>query len=325
MAGATPAATEGAVPKIELHVHLEGTVRPPRLLEIARRNGMPALPADAYEFTGFAGFVRTWMATTGALRTAADFREIVVDYAGEAASHGCVYVEGIFSPVERVRRGATWDEVFEGFCDGAAEARERHGVEVRLTPDLSRGGTVDEAMETVRWCARFRDRGVVGVGLGGPESVPAEGLVGAFRVARDEGLAAVPHAGETEGPASVRFALDRLGAVRIRHGTRAVDDPALVADLAARGTVLDVCLTSNVRIGVVASLEEHPLPQLVEAGVRCSVSTDDPGILGTDLAREHALATSLGVGSGAIWAAALGGALCDDETRARLALLAGGG
>ena len=138
-------------PKIELHVHLEGTVRPHTLLEIARRNDY-ALPADSveglqalYEFRDFAHFIEVWILTTNALLTALDFQQVVVDYAKEAASHGAVYVEGIFSPAERARRGVDWDEIYGGYCDGADEARERYGVEVRLTPDIPRGFGLDEA------------------------------------------------------------------------------------------------------------------------------------------------------------------------------------
>src|SRR6059036_2095337 len=137
-------------PKIELHVHLEGTVRPKTLLEIAGRNDYP-LPADTeeglaelYDFRDFAHFIEVWILTTNALRTAEDFRQVVVDYAAEAASHGAVYVEGIFSPAERIARGVEWDEIFGGYCDGAQEAEELHGVRVRLTPDICRGAS-DEA------------------------------------------------------------------------------------------------------------------------------------------------------------------------------------
>src|SRR5204863_7497680 len=140
------------------------------LLEIARRNDYP-LPADTveglaelYEFRDFAHFIEVWILTTNALQRAQDFRQVVVDYAAEAAAHGAVYVEGIFSPAERVRRGVAWDEIFSGYCDGAEEARERHGVEVRLTPDIVRGFTLEEAESVVRHAARYRDRGVVGVG-----------------------------------------------------------------------------------------------------------------------------------------------------------------
>ena len=310
-----------AFPKIELHVHLEGTVRPDTLRAIAKRNDY-ALPDDLeslYRFRDFTHFIEVWILTTNALQTDEDWRQMVVDYTAEAASHGCVYLEGIFSPAERVRRGCDWEEIYEGVCAGAEEARERHGVEVRLTPDIPRGFTQEEARATVEWAGRFRDRGVVGVGLGGLEArFPPEPYEDAFRLAKSLGLGSVPHAGEAAGAASVGGALEALGADRIRHGIRAVEDSGLVAELAGRGTVLDVCPFSNLRTGVVASFEEHPLPQLVAAGVRCSISTDDPAMFDTDLTRDYEAAASLGVSPRAAYEAGLAGALCDDETRRRL-------
>jgi aminodeoxyfutalosine deaminase len=312
-------------PRIELHVHLEGTVRPPALLAIARRNGI-GLPADSvdglaalYRFRDFTHFIDVWVMTTAALRRDIDFQQVVADYAREAAGHGAVYVEGIFSPAEPVRRGTDWDEVFSGYCDGVAEAAERFGVTVRLTPDIPRGFSQDEAEQTVRLAARYRERGVVGIGLGGLEvEFPPEPYAPAFRLARELGLGSVPHAGEVAGPASIRGALEALSADRIRHGIRAIEDATLVEELAARGTVLDVCLTSNVATGAVSSLAEHPLPRLVAAGVRCSLSTDDPAMFGTDLGREHGIAASLGVGERELYEAAVAGALCDEPLRTRL-------
>jgi len=308
-------------PKIELHVHLEGTVRPQTLREIARRNDY-ALPDDLeslYRFRDFAHFIEVWVLTTNALRTEADFRQMVVDYAREAAVHGAVYLEGIFSPAERVRRDVAWEEIFEGVCAGAQEARELHGVEIRLTPDITRGFTQEEARATVEWAARYRDRGVVGVGLGGLEAeFPPEPYAEVFRLARSLGLGSVPHAGEAAGAASVRAALEDLDADRIRHGIRAVEDASLVAELAGRGTVLDVCPISNLRTGVVRSLETHPLPQLAAAGVRCSISTDDPAMFDTDLTRDYEAAAALAVSPRDAYAAGLAGALCDEETRGRL-------
>jgi aminodeoxyfutalosine deaminase len=308
-------------PKIELHVHLEGTVRPETLREIAKRNDY-ALPEDLeslYAFRDFAHFIEVWILTTNALRTEADFRQMVVDYAEEAASHGAVYFEGIFSPAERVRRGCEWQEIYDGVCAGAQEASELHGVEVRLTPDIPRGFSQEEAHATVEWAARYRDRGVVGVGLGGLEAeFPPGPYADVFRLARELGLGSVPHAGEAAGADSVRGALEDLGADRLRHGIRAVEDSGLVAELAGRGTVLDVCPLSNLRTGVVRSLEEHPLPQLVAAGVRCSISTDDPAMFDTDLTRDYEAAASLGVSPRAAYEAGLAGALCGDATRERL-------
>jgi aminodeoxyfutalosine deaminase len=327
--GAVPAAgiiSAVTFPKIELHVHLEGTVRAATLLEIARRNDV-ALPADTaeglaglYEFTDFAHFIKVWMLTTSALRTAADFRQVVVDYAAEAASHGAVYIEGIFSPSEPVARGAAWDDVFTGYCDGAAEARELHGVQVRLTPDVTRGMPLGAAEQTATYAVKYAGRGIAGLGLGGSEADYApQPYARAFDIARSGGLGSVPHAGEVAGPESVRGALDVLHADRLRHGIRAIEDPGLVRELAERGTVLDVCPISNLRTKAVASLAEHPLPALVSAGVACSVSTDDPAMFGTDLSADYAAALELGVSPADCYAAGVRGALCDDSTREWLA------
>jgi aminodeoxyfutalosine deaminase len=318
-------AMTGVCPKIELHVHLEATVRPSTLLEIARRNDYP-LPvstveelAQLYRYRDFAHFIEVWVLTSNVLRRYDDFRQVVVDYAAEARRHGAVYLEGIFSPIERVWRGVGWDELFAGYCDGAQEARERHGVEVRLTPDITLGASLDDALAAVRHAIAYRDRGIVGVGLGGDErTCPTAPYGPAFRAAKDGGLASVPHAGETVGAPSVRGALEQLGADRIRHGIRALEDPGLVREIVGRGVVLDVCPISNLRTRVVRDLVEHPLPRLVAAGVRCSISTDDPEMFDTDLTREYAAATSLGVSPKLFFEAGVAGALCDAPTKTRL-------
>lgn len=308
-------------PKIELHVHLEGAVRPATLLQIAQRNDVP-LPADTvaglqelYEFTDFAHFIRVWRMTTGCLRTAEDFRQVVVDYAAEAAGFGAVYLEGIFSPQD----GVAWPELFTGYTEGAVEAYERHGVTVRLTPDLHRALDPEHAVECATWAVRYADRGVVGLGLGGLETArPATDYADAFAIARAGGLALVPHGGEGAGPESLKEILS-LGPARIRHGIRAVEDPAVLAEIVGRGLVLDVCPTSNLRTRVVPALAEHPLPALRAVGVPCTISTDDPAMFGTDLGREYELAASLGVTEAEAYAAGVAGALCDEATRARLA------
>jgi aminodeoxyfutalosine deaminase len=159
----------------------------------------------------------------------------------------------------------------------------------------------------------------VGIGLGGPEAeFPPEPFARAFQIAREGGLGSVPHAGEGVGAASVRGALDGLGADRIRHGLGAVEDPGLLRELAARGVVLDVCPISNLRTGVVGSLAEHPLPELAAAGVACSVSTDDPAMFGTDLTADYAAALQLGVTARDCYLAGQRGALCDPRTKGEL-------
>lgn len=311
-------------PKIELHVHLEGAIPPQTLLEIAHRNELP-LPVDTvegvrelYEFTDFKKFIEVWILTTNCLRTAADFRQIVVDYAGVAASHGAVYLEAIFSPGERAQRGVAWEDLYEGYTDGIVEAQERHGVIVRLTPDLYRGMPVELAEDVARWSARYADRGIVGLGLGGNEQAcPAVTYAKAFQLAREGGLAIVPHAGESAGAESVREILT-LAPDRLRHGIRAVEDAGVLAEIVDRGLVLDVCPTSNLRTRSVPSLAAHPLPALVAAGVPCTINTDDPAMFNTDLAQEHRVAADLGVSALEAYLAGVAGAACDDDTRALL-------
>jgi aminodeoxyfutalosine deaminase len=313
-------------PKIELHVHLEGSIRPATLLSIAGRNGQ-SLPAqdeaglrELYRFTDFRHFIDVWILTTNCLRTRDDFRQVAVDYAEQAAAFGAVYLEAIFSPGERVERGLDWDEIFLGYCEGAMEAAERYGVIMRYTPDLYRGLPPELAEECARVAVRYQDRGVVGLGLGGLESRPAAPYHRAFEIAREGGLALVPHAGEAAGPESVREML-ALDPARLRHGIRAVEDPALLAEIAARGIVLDVCPTSNLRTGVVPALDQHPLPALRAAGALCTINTDDPAMFNTDLEREYAIAEELGLTAAEAYAAGVAGALCDESTRTHLAEL----
>ncbi len=248
-------------PKVELHVHLEGTVRARTLRQIAKRNDYP-LPDDLerrYRFRGFRDFIEVFELRMGALQTHDDFRRVVVEYAAIAA-----------------------------------------------------------------FSVRYRERGVVGLGLVGTADGRAdEPFARAFAIAREGGLGAVPHAGEVAGPESVRGALEILHADRIRHGIRAAEDPGLVRELAARGTVLDVCPLSNLRLRVVASLADHPLPRLVAAGVRCSISTDDPAMFDNDLTREYEAATSFGLDPRSFYEAGVAGALCDEDTRTRLRQIAG--
>jgi aminodeoxyfutalosine deaminase len=314
--------TPAPYPKIELHVHLEGAVSPELLFAAARRNGC-ALPFDSVEalaaymrFTDFDHFIEAWMATTTVLRTAEDYRELVLDYARRAQAQGAVYLEAIFSPTDRLGLGVSIEENFEGFCDGVQAAREQLGIEVRLTPDITRFAPLDVACAVAEHAVAYKDRGIVGLGLGGPEvGYPPEPYAKAFAIAREGGIASVPHAGETEGPASIRGALDALAADRIRHGVRAVEDPGLLRELADRQIVLDVCVLSNVCLSVVPSVAAHQLPRLLAAGVPCTVNTDDPTFFACDLEAEHAAARSLGADPRALFEAGIAGALCDEATK----------
>ena len=313
-------AVSAPYPKIELHVHLEGAIRPPTLFALAAKHGL-TLPVDTlpelerfYEFTDFNHFIDVWNVTTNVVCDADDFRRIVVDYAREAASHGAVYLEGIVSPGQYYVRGIEGRELFEGFTDGIQQAREELGVEVRLTPDVDRNRPLELSRQIVLDALPFRDRGVVGIGLGGRErACPTSAFTELFALARDGGLAAVPHAGEDDGARSVREALELLGAARIRHGFRAIEDPDLVAELIERRIVLDVCPTSNLRTRVVPNWEDHPLPQLINSGVGLTINTDDPAMFGTDLTAEHALALEAGATPQGLFRAGIDGQLAGEE------------
>lgn len=321
--------TAADYPKIELHVHLEGAVSPAALLAAARRNGF-ALPVQSVEelaefmrFRDFDHFIEAWFATTPALQTEQDYRELVVDYAGRAQAHGAVYLEAIFSPCDKLDQGIALETVFAGFCDGVQAAREQLGIEVRLTPDITRGVDLDVAKRTAELAVAHKERGIVALGLGGLEAqFPPEPYAPAFEIARAGGIGSVPHAGEVAGPASIRGALDALHADRIRHGVRAVEDPGLLRELADRRMVLDVCVLSNVRLSVVDAVARHQLPQLLAAGVPCTVNTDDPTFFACELDEEHAAARSLGADPRALYDAGVEGALSDEATKDRLRAIA---
>jgi aminodeoxyfutalosine deaminase len=301
-------------------------VSPVALIDAAARNGWelavdsPDALAEFMRFRDFDHFMKAWFATTPALSTERDYRELVVDYARRAAAQGAVYIEAIFSPTDKIAQGVSLDTCFEGFCDGIDQAREEVGVEMRLTPDITRGlCDLDTAKRTAEYAVRYRDRGIVGLGLGGPETGnPPEPYAEAFAIARDGGVGSVPHAGETAGPESIREALDALGADRIRHGVRAVDDPELLDELAERQIVCDVCVLSNIRLGVAPSVEQHPLPTMLAAGIPCTVNTDDPTFFSCDLDSEHEAARSLGANPRTAFEAGITGALCDQDTKVHL-------
>jgi len=314
-------------PKIELHVHLEGTVRAATLLEIAKRNDY-ALPADTVE-----GLAELYTAsrTSGtssrcgsSRRTHCERKRTTARWSSttrrKRRPHGAVYLEGIFSPAERVRHGCTWEDVFEGVCNGAQEARELHGVEIRLTPDIPRGFTQEEARATVDWCARYMDRGVVAVGLGGLEAeYPPEPYESVFKHAKTLGLGSVPHAGEVAGAPSVRGAIDSLEADRLRHGIRAEEDPPASSGRSPLAGSSSTSAPSRTSARARwPTLHDHRCRASLPQGVLCSISTDDPAMFDTDLSRDYEAATSFGLDPRSFYDAGLAGALCDAGTKERL-------
>ena len=279
-----------ALPKAHLHIHLEGGMRPGTLRDLAEGYGMEVPAIRGYG--SFSAFSDTYVAACGVLRTEADWRRLVREAVEDAAAAGAVWIEPATYPPRHLDRLGPVDEVMAIAIDEAATAGRRWGVGVGFLVAADRTLDPSDAMAQAELAARFAGRGVSSFGLHNDEGLPAtepERFAGAFAVARRAGLLSCPHAGELAGPASVRGALDALGADRIQHGVRAVEDPALLDRLAAGGTCLDVCPTSNCMLSVVASIEEHPLPALLAAGVRCSVNADDPLLFGPGLLEEYEL------------------------------------
>ncbi len=277
-----------ALPKAHLHVHLEGAMRPTTLQELADAAGIPVPVVSG--FGSFSAFSAMYVAACDVLRSPADVRRLVFEVVEDAALAGAVWVEpATYIPHHRERLGP--DEfVLEVMLDAAAGAAAEFGIGVGVIVATDR--TVDPriAVEQARLAARYRDQGVVSLGLANDEAIgPPEWFVEAFAVARDAGLLSTPHAGELAGPASVAVALDALGADRVQHGVRAVEDPELVKRLADAPVCLDVCPTSNLLLSVYPSISAHPLPQLLDAGVACSLNADDPLLFGPNLLEEYEL------------------------------------
>jgi adenosine deaminase len=277
-----------SLPKAHLHLHTEGAMRPATLSDLAVGYGMP-LP-EIRGFGSFAAFAGMYLAACAVLQTEDDLRRIVDEVVEDNARAGAVWVEPAFY-LPRYRDIFGGDEkLLELLIDALQQSADRHGVAAGWIVAADRTIDPGEAVQQAQVAAAFAGAGVVGFGLANDEALfPPEPFAEAYAIAKSAGLLAVPHAGELAGPSSIIGALDVLGADRIQHGVRAVEDPRLVERLAVTGVCLDVCPTSNLMLSVCASIDEHPLPALLEAGVRCSINGDDPLLFGPNLLEEYEL------------------------------------
>jgi adenosine deaminase/aminodeoxyfutalosine deaminase len=286
-----------ALPKAELHLHLEGCVDADTLWELAVRQNSPlvsqgrAVLDDASYISDFRGFADAWSRARQHLLEPADFELITYRTLQKLAAQSVRYAEITFGAGVTLRVGQDLSAVFAGMQAGAARALTDFGIRTRWIFDAVRQWTIEEGWQTVRASADLQQQGVVAFGLGGDEvRGPAASFREIFAFARDRGMRLHVHAGECVGPESIWSALNDLGAERIGHGLTAIQDSRLVERLAETQIPVEICLTSNLRTGGIKELREHPLRKYFDAGVNVSLHTDDPALFGTSLNREYLLA-----------------------------------
>ncbi|CAM5602524.1 adenosine deaminase [Streptomyces narbonensis] len=290
------------LPKAELHVHHVGSASPRIVAELAARHPDSKVPtdpealADYFTFTDFAHFIDVYLSVVDLVRTPEDVRLLTFEVARDMARQNIRYAELTITPYSSTRRGIEERAFMAAIEDARKAAEAEFGTILRWCFDIPGEAGLVSAEETARLATTdgIRPEGLVSFGLGGPEiGVPRPQFKPYFDLARAAGLHSVPHAGETTGPETVWDAINDLGAERIGHGTSSVQDPALLAYLAEHRIALEVCPTSNIATRAVATLDEHPIRQMVEAGVLVTINSDDPPMFGTDLNNEYAVAARL--------------------------------
>lgn len=281
-------------PKAELHLHLEGTVEPGTLRELARRRSAPAADwsdgqiQDQYRGGGFLGFLMAFKWVTSHLVTPEDYELVACRALEKLHSQNVRYAEIYFSAGICLRKKIEVAPILEGLEEARRQAEARWGIRTCWILDAVRQFGPQEAERVARLAIALRHRHVVGIGLGGDEAdAPPAPFRPVYEMARAEGLRLCVHAGETAGPESIWQAIDELGAERIGHGVSAVQDPALIDCLRQRRIPLEVCVTSNYSTGAVAPEAEHPVRRLFEAGLLLVINSDDPAMFQTSLNQEY--------------------------------------
>jgi len=274
------------LPKAELHMHIEGSLEPELMFELARRNGVAIPYPDveavraAYSFSRLQDFLDIYYQGAAVLRTEADFRDLALAYFDRAAADNVVHAEIFFDPQTHTARGIPFGVVAEGLLRGMAEAEASHGITSKLILCFLRHLPEDDAFATLAAAAPWLDR-IAAVGLDSSElGHPPETFARVFAAASAQGLKRVAHAGEEGPPEYVTQALDLLRIDRLDHGNRALEDPALTTRLARAAMTLTVCPLSNLRLCVVPSADVHPIARMLRLGLRATINSDDPAYFG---------------------------------------------
>jgi adenosine deaminase len=286
-----------AIPKAELHCHLEGTAPPSLVRRLAARNGIDLpdglfVDDDTFAWTDFPDFLRAYDAASTCLRKAEDYRDITYEYLAACARDGAIYVEMFTSPDHAAEVGMSYLDHLKGTVAGIEDAGREFGIVGRIIVTCVRHLGPDRGLIVARDMIAEPHPYVVGFGMGGDETAfHLSDFLPAFRLAADAGLGCTVHAGEVCGPESIYAALDALPVTRLGHGVRAIEDPRLVETIAREGVVLELCPHSNVATGVYADMASHPFPYLLAAGCRVTLNSDDPPYFATSIGREYATAS----------------------------------
>ncbi|MEU6989476.1 adenosine deaminase [Streptomyces sp. NPDC046465] len=274
------------IPKAELHLHIEGTLEPELAFALAERNGVELPYADteelrkAYLFDDLQTFLNLYYRLMAVLRTEADFEELADAYLARAAEQGVRHAEIFFDPQAHTARGIPIGTVVEGLCRALDRSEERHGISTRLIMCFLRDQSADSALETLTAAEPHLHR-IIGIGLDSAEvGHPPAKFQKVYEAAAARGLRLVAHAGEEGPPAYITEALDVLRVERIDHGLRCMEDPQLVERLVRDRVPLTLCPLSNVRLRAIDVLEDHPLARMLDAGLMCTVNSDDPAYFG---------------------------------------------
>jgi adenosine deaminase len=273
------------LPKAELHIHIEGSIRPATLRDWASRDGV-AIPHgltadDRWRFEGPLDFIDNYLELCRLLAKPDDFRRMGEEFCADLAATGVRYAEAVFSPANHAARlGGDWHGPIEALLDGLEAGHRRSGVKVGLCPDIVRDVGLEEAERTLEVAIAYAGKGVVALNAAGSERAPVAPFAPFFRRAKEAGLRSVPHAGEWAGPRNIWETLEHYDPDRIGHGIAAARDPMLMERLAELRIPLEVSPVSNVATGVFASLREHPLPLLRRSGVIVTLNSDDPSMFG---------------------------------------------
>jgi adenosine deaminase len=319
-----------AIPKVELHCHLEGTVRPATVVDLARKHGrtLPTEdPTELYRYTSLDSFLEIFWLVQSLIGDREDWARVAYEATLDAAPHGLRYREAFFTPARHLEAGQSLAEIVAGLTEGLEAAERETGVRSALICDIDRAYGPMAARELAEELGALRREGragrVIGMGMDSTErGVDLAAFAPAYELARSAGLRLTAHAGEDGGPETVAVAIDVLGAERIDHGIAVIDDAELTARFAANRIPLNVCPSSNIVIANRwSSLEEHPFRRMREAGLLVTINTDDPAMTGADLGSEYRdLAAALDIGFAELTAIALEGVeatwLEPDERRA---------